>query len=103
MLVVFVIFAAMVSTIISWRHIVQSESDTAHSSTHNNPLVTTLMTGITMFQSMAFLKGFDYQWPDNMQGMFDAFESTGGFHVSGIQYTLPPLVVNIRNVKAAGA
>ena len=53
--------------------------------TFTNPLTIILLTGVSMFQSMTLFKGFDYHWPADIQRMLDAFQSSGGFQMAGIQ------------------
>ena len=49
----------------------------SYKSGKNKPIYVAL-TIISMLQSMAFFKGFDYSWPSSIRGMFDTSQTASG-------------------------
>jgi len=53
------------------------KDDDSYKSGKNIPIHVAL-TAISMLQSMAFFKGFDYTWPSSLKGLFDASQTASG-------------------------
>jgi len=85
-LVLYAVFSILVTTAFAVQDINVAESDDGrYSKAHVNILITIAMTGISMFQAMSFLTGFDFLWPDAIEGMLQAMQTVSG----AVQFTMP--------------